>query len=107
MSPPDGGRDMPTPNVLERILTLARRGRAQYSQRAAVLSHWFWRTVSRDSEIGGPVPAKPWLARVSVARRVRQRQQTYRSAGGKQSSTAVYALQRVARLAQSGEKDKQ
>jgi hypothetical protein len=107
VSPFDSDRDKSVPNVLERILTLARRGRAQYSRRAAVLSHWFWRNVSCDNEIGGPAPTKRRLARVSVTRRVRRRQQTYRSAGGRQSSTAIYALQRVARLSESDERDKQ
>jgi hypothetical protein len=104
VSPSDGNHDKPTPSALERILALARRGRAQHSQRAAVLSHWLWRIVSRDNELAGSAPTRPWLARIFATRRVRQRQQTYRSAGGKQSSTAIHALQRIARLSQHRDK---
>jgi hypothetical protein len=96
----DGSQDRPGLNTLERLIALARRGRARYSERAAVFSRWLRAQIVAEVDETGAVRTGSRLSRFLARRHLVQRQQVHRRAGGKQTSVARHALERAAQLAQ-------
>lgn len=98
MSSPDIEPDAAGVGTLERIIALARRGHARYSERAAVFSRWLRAQLSAEDDASG-APGGSRLRRLLAMRHLVQRQQTYRNAGGREASVARIAQQRAANLA--------
>jgi hypothetical protein len=85
--------------TLERIIALARRGHARYSERAAAFSRWLREQFAAEDEAGG-APGGSRLRRLLAMRHLVQRQQAYRRAGGRETTLARRAHERAATLAQ-------
>jgi hypothetical protein len=100
MSTPDASQDKPGLTTLERLIALARRGRARYSERAAAFSQWLRAQLVADVDETGAARTGSRLGRFLARRHLVQRQQAYRRAGGKETSVARHALERAAELAQ-------
>jgi hypothetical protein len=98
VSSPDTEQDRTGAGTLERIIALARRSRARYSERAAAFSQWLRRQFATDGAADG-APGGSRLSRLLAMRHLVQRQQTYRHAGGRAASVARHARERAADLA--------
>jgi hypothetical protein len=97
VSAPEADRNGSDVSTLERLIALARRGHARYSERAAAFSRWL-RQQFTPEEGTGDTPGQSRLRRWLAARHLMQRQQTYRRAGGREASVARIAEQRAADL---------
>jgi hypothetical protein len=91
-------------SALSRLASLARRGKAHYTARAAELIRWL-RTPTpsakdtADAEVDVTPTSNPSpLRRIFTVRHLQQRQQAHRGSGGARSSTAVEALERASKL---------
>jgi len=85
-------------NAIQRVVEVARRGQARlsvYRQETAALGIWLRSHLLRQGRKGQQTKVGRSLRSAVTARRLRQRQEVHRN-GSRQSSTAIYALQRAA-----------
>ncbi len=85
-------------NAVQRVVEVARRGQARlsvYRQETVALGTWFRSHLFRQGRKGQQTKVRRSLRSAVTARRLRQRQEVHRNRSP-QSSTAIYALQRVA-----------
>jgi hypothetical protein len=85
-------------NAIQRVVEAARRGQARlsaYCQETAALGTWLRSHLFRQGRKGRQTKVGRSLRSAVTARRLRQRQEVHRT-GSRQSSAAIYALQRAA-----------
>ena len=95
----DSEEDQQHRNALHRVVEVARRGQARlsaYRQETAALGTWLRSHLFQQGSKGLQTKVGRSLRYSVTARRLRQRQEVHRN-GNRDSSTAVYSLQRVAR----------
>lgn len=86
-------------NALQRVVEVARRGQARlsaYRQDTAALGTWLRSHLFQQGSKGLQTKVGRSLRYAVTARCLRQRQEVHRN-GSRDSSTAVYSLQRAAR----------
>ena len=86
-------------HALHRVVEVARQGQARlsaYRQETAALGTWLRSHLFQQGSKGQQTKVGRSLRHAVTARRLRQRQEVHRN-GSRDSSTAVYALQRAAR----------
>jgi hypothetical protein len=90
--------DKQSRNAIQRVVQVARRGQARlsaYRQETAALGTWLRSHLFRQGRKGQQTKVGRSLQSAVTARRLRQRQEVHRN-GSRQSSAAIYALQRAA-----------
>ena len=95
----DSEEDQQHRNALQRVVEVARRGQARlsaYRQETAALGIWLRSHLFKQGSKGLQTKVGRSLRYAVTARCLRQRQEVHRN-GGRDSSTAVYSLQRAAR----------
>ena len=95
----DSEDDQQHRSALHRVVEVARRGQARlsvYRQETAALGIWLRSHLFQQGSKGLQTKVGRSLRYAVTARCLRQRQEVHRN-GSRDSSTAVYSLQRVAR----------
>jgi hypothetical protein len=96
----DSEEDQQHRNALQRVVEVARRGQARlssaYRQETAALGIWLRSHLFQQGSKGLKTKVGRSLRYAVTARCLRQRQEVHRN-GSRDSSTAVYSLQRAAR----------
>lgn len=95
----DSEEDQQHRNPLQRVVEVARRGQARlsaYRQDTAALGTWLRSHLFQQGSKGRQTKVGRSLRYAVTARCLRQRQEVHRN-GSRDSSTAVYSLQRAAR----------
>lgn len=85
-------------NAIQRVVEVARRGQARlsaYRQETSALGPWLRSHLFRQGRKGQQTKVGRSLRSAVTARRLRQRQDVHRNYS-RQSSAAIYALQRAA-----------
>ena len=85
-------------NAIQRVFEVARRGQARlsaYRQETSALGPWLRSHLFRQGRKGQQTKVGRSLRSAVTARRLRQRQDVHRNYS-RQSSAAIYALQRAA-----------
>jgi len=85
-------------NAIQRVVEVARRGQARlsaYRQETSALGPWLRSHLFRQGRKGQQTKVGRSLRSAVTARRLRQRQDVHRNCS-RQSSAAIYALQRAA-----------
>lgn len=98
MSHSNSGEDIQPRNAIQRVVEVARRGQARlsvYRQETAALGTWFRSHLLRQGRKGQQTNVGRSLRSAVTTRCLRQRHEVHRN-GSRQSSTAIYALERVA-----------
>jgi len=90
--------DKQSRSAIHRVVAVARRGQARlsaYYQETAALGTWFRSHLFQQGKKGQRTKVGRSLRSAVTARRLRQRQEVHRNIS-RQSSAAIYALQRAA-----------
>ena len=95
----DSEEDRQRRNALQRVVEVARRGQARlsaYRQESVALGTWLRSHLFQQGSRGLQTKVGRSLRHAVTARCLRQRQEVHRN-GSRDSSTALYSLQRAAR----------